>query len=153
MATLQLDERGVITTCAQCGRKNRIVFDRLGQPTRCGQCKEPIHAGDVPLEVGSRADFEALIAHAAVPVVVDYWAPWCGPCRMVAPELEKVARRAGDRFLVVKVNTDALNDLGQAHGIRSIPTLAVFAGGREVTRATGARPAAEIEAFIAQATH
>jgi thioredoxin 2 len=70
---------------------------------------------------------------------------------MVAPELQKVASRSDGRYLVVKVNTDALNDLGERHGIRSIPTLAVFSGGHEVTRTTGARPAADIEAFIAQA--
>ena len=82
---------------------------------------------------------------------MDYWAPWCGPCRMVAPELEKVAARQSGRLLVIKVNTDALPDLGERFGIRSIPTMAVFAGGREIGRTSGARPAADIEAFVAQA--
>ena len=94
------------------------------------------------------ADFDRLVARASLPVVVDYWAPWCGPCRMVAPELQKVAARRPGRVLVVKVNTDVLTDLGQRFGIRSIPTLAVFAGGKEIARTTGARPAADIEAFI-----
>lgn len=107
--------------------------------------------GATPLDVSTSADFEALVAHATVPVVVDYWAPWCGPCRMVAPELEKLAGRANGRFLIVKVNTDVLSDLGQRHAIRSIPTLAVFTDGREVTRMTGARPADEIERIIGQA--
>jgi len=152
MAALQLDEAGVITTCTNCGQKNRIAFGKLGHAARCGHCKQDVHAGAAPLEVGSTADFEQLVSHSAVPVIVDYWAPWCGPCRMVAPELEKVARRADGRYMVVKVNTDVLNDLGARHGIRSIPTLAIFQGGREVTRTTGARPAADIEAFVAQAT-
>jgi thioredoxin 2 len=152
MAALQLDETGVITTCTNCGQKNRIAFEKLGHAARCGQCKQEVRAGAVPLEVGSTADFEQLVSRSAVPVIVDYWAPWCGPCRMVAPELEKVARRADGRYVVVKVNTDALDELGARHGIRSIPTLAVFHGGREVTRTTGARPAADIEAFVAQAT-
>ena len=87
-----------------------------------------------------------------LPVVVDYWAPWCGPCGMMAPELQKVASRLAGKVLVVKVNTDELSDLGQRHNIRSIPTLAVFVGGKEVARSAGARPAEQIEALIAQAT-
>jgi thioredoxin 2 len=152
MATLQLDDKGVLTACSNCGRLNRVAYDKLGHPARCGQCKQDVHPEAMPLEVGSTADFDRLLEHSAVPIVVDYWAPWCGPCRMVAPELEKVARRADGRYLVVKVNTDVLNDLGARHGIRSIPTLAVFANGREAARTTGARPAADIETFISQAT-
>jgi len=148
MAALQMDDRGVLVTCANCGQKNRIAFEKLGRTARCGQCHQDIQAGSTPLEVGSTADFDRLTSQSAVPVVVDYWAPWCGPCRMVAPELEKVAKRSAGRFLVVKVNTDVLTDLGERHRIRSIPTLAVFSQGREVTRAAGARAAAEIEAFI-----
>jgi thioredoxin 2 len=152
MASLQLDDTGVLTTCTHCGKTNRIGFEKLGHTARCGHCKEPVKAGGAPLEVGSTSDFDTLVARSAVPVVVDYWAPWCGPCRMVTPELEKVASRADGRFIIVKVNTDVLTDLGERHRIRSIPTLAVFARGREVTRAAGARPAADIEAFVAQAT-
>ena len=83
-------------------------------------------------------------------VFVDWWASWCGPCRMVAPELEKVAARTAGRWLVVKVNTDVLTELGERYQIRSIPTMAVFAGGREIGRTAGARPAADIEAFVQQ---
>jgi thioredoxin 2 len=92
--------------------------------------------------------FDDLVASASVPVIVDYWAPWCGPCRFVAPELEKVARRQAGQLLVVKVNTDEVVELGSRYGIRSIPTLAVFSGGREVGRSAGARPADAIEAFV-----
>ncbi len=101
--------------------------------------------------MATTADFDRLVAQSSLPVVVDYWAPWCGPCRMVAPELEKVAARQAGKALVVKVNTDRLTDLGDRYGIRSIPTLAVFAGGREVSRTAGVRPAADIERFIEQA--
>jgi thioredoxin 2 len=152
MAALQLDDTGVITVCSNCGQKNRVAFDKLGHAARCGQCKQEVRADAVPLEVGSTADFDRLVSRSAVPIIVDYWAPWCGPCRMVAPELEKVAKRADGRYIIVKVNTDVLDELGARHGIRSIPTLAVFNGGREVTRTTGARPAVEIESFVAQAT-
>jgi thioredoxin 2 len=151
MATLQLDDRGIVISCPACSQKNRLLFERIGDTVRCGACKGELSAPAAPIDIPSAADFDRLIAHASVPVVVDYWAPWCGPCRMVAPELAKVAERQAGRALVVKVNTDVLSDLGQRFGIRSIPTLAVFAAGREVSRTTGARPAAEIEEFISQA--
>ena len=105
-----------------------------------------------PVEIAAAEDFDRLVAKVSLPIVVDYWAPWCGPCRIVAPELEKVAAHLAGKVLVVKVNTDALPDLGERFGIRSIPTMAVFVGGREASRTTGARPAGEIEQFIQQAT-
>lgn len=148
---LTLDDRGLLLACPSCGATNRVRFDALGRAARCGTCKTALAATAHPLEVESSADFDRLVSSTAIPIVVDYWAPWCGPCRMVAPELEKVASRSAGRYLVVKVNTDALADLGSRFGIRSIPTMAVFRGGREVTRTTGARPAADIESFIAQA--
>ena len=139
--------------CPSCGQRNRLAYERLGEPVRCGKCKTSIGAPNTPIEVASSADFDRLVARASLPVVVDYWAPWCGPCRMVAPELQKVAARQAGRALVVKVNTDQLSDLGARFNIRSIPTLAVFAGGREVSRSSGARPAEQIEALIAEAMH
>ncbi len=80
--------------------------------------------------------------------MVDFWAPWCGPCRMVAPELARVAASSAGRFVVVKVNTDAVPELGERFRIQSIPTMAVFAGGKEVARTSGAMPAAQIESFV-----
>lgn len=152
MTGTDLDDRGIVLACPSCGKKNRLAYERLGDTVRCGDCKAELAAPGVPIEVKSSADFDHLIAHAALPVVVDYWAPWCGPCRMVAPELEKVAARQAGKAVVVKVNTDVLSDLGQRFNIRSIPTLAVFGAGRELARITGARPAADIEAFIEQST-
>ena len=151
MVTGELDDRGVVTACPACGQKNRLAYARLGDTSRCGQCKRDLPPPAAPVEVARSADFDRLVASASVPVVVDYWAPWCGPCRMVAPELQKVAARQAGRMLIVKVNTDVLADLGERFQIRSIPTLAIFAGGREIARTAGARPAAEIEAFIANA--
>jgi len=148
MAQLELDDRGTIVTCGQCGQKNRLLYERLGGRVRCASCKTELSAPSAPLEVATSADFDRLVGHASIPVVVDYWAPWCGPCRMVAPELAKVAIRNAGRFMVVKVNTDVLSDLGERFRIQSIPTLAVFSAGREVGRVSGARPANEIEAFI-----
>jgi thioredoxin 2 len=152
MAGYEFDDRGVVVPCTACGQRNRLLYERLGDGVQCGHCKRPLTGITAPIEVNSTADFDRLVERSAVPVAVDYWAPWCGPCRMMAPELAKVAARADRRFVVAKVNTDALPDLGERFGIRSIPTLAVFAGGREVSRTAGARPAAEIEAFITRAS-
>jgi thioredoxin 2 len=145
------DDQGLHFNCPSCGQTNRVRYARLHETVRCARCKTPIGATATPLDIASSADFDRLVAHASIPVVVDYWAAWCGPCRMVAPELEKVAARASSRYLVVKVDTDAVADLSERHSIRSIPTMAVFAGGREVARTSGARPAADIEAFIQSA--
>lgn len=147
----QLDHNGIVVECPSCGQKNRLAYGRLADTVRCGKCKTALTAPAAPLEIQSSADFDRLIASSSIPVVVDYWAPWCGPCRMVAPELEKVAARNAGRWLVVKVNTDVCTDLGERFGIRSIPTLAVFSGGREVARTAGARPAADVERFIGDA--
>jgi thioredoxin 2 len=103
------------------------------------------------IEIRRSADFDRLIASASLPVVVDFWAPWCGPCRMVAPELERVAARQAGRIVIAKVNTDVLTDVSERFRIRSIPTMAIFAGGREIARTAGVRPAADIEAYVAQA--
>lgn len=151
MTALETDEHGLRVSCLVCGQKNRLAFHRLGAAVRCGRCKQTLTAPASPLEAASTEDFDRLVANASLPIVVDYWAPWCGPCRMVAPELEKVATRAVGRWLVVKVNTDVLTDLGERFTIRSIPTMAVFAGGREIGRTAGARPAQDIEAFVEQA--
>jgi len=148
MANVDLDDRGIIVVCPSCGKKNRLQYERISTASRCGSCKEPLQAPAAPVDVQRAADFDHLIASSSVPVVVDFWAPWCGPCRMVAPELAKIAARQTGRFLIVKVDTDALPEIGERFQIRSIPTMAVFAEGREIARTTGARPAAEIEKFI-----
>jgi thioredoxin 2 len=152
MSDIVLDDRGIVVTCPSCGQKNRLAYERLGEHVRCGKCKTLLTAPSSPIEITSSSDFDRLIARTSLPVVVDYWAPWCGPCRIVAPEIQKVAERQTGRYLVVKVNTDVLSDLGERFGIRSIPTMAVFEGGREIARTAGARPARDIEAFVENAT-
>ena len=143
-----LDDRGVLVACGACGQRNRLAYAALGKTTRCGQCKAEIHAPAGPVQAASAAAFDAALRDSALPLVIDFWAPWCGPCRMVAPELEKVARSRSGEWLVVKVNTDEVEELGARYAIRSIPTMSVMYRGRELGRTAGARPAADIEAFV-----
>jgi thioredoxin 2 len=152
MAGYTLDDRGIVVRCDSCGQQNRLPYAGLDRAVRCGRCKSELRPPAEPIDMASSQDFDRLVSQSAIPIVVDYWAPWCGPCRAVAPELAKVAARNAGRYLVVKVNTDVLTDLGDRFAIRSIPTLAVFAGGREVARTAGARPAADVERFIESAT-
>ena len=137
-----------IVTCPHCGKRNRVPAAAAGKP-RCANCHQWLPwiaaAGD--------GDFTDVAEKPSIPVLVDLWAPWCGPCRMVAPELEKVAARQAGKIVVAKVNTDVLTDLGARFGISSIPTMAVFSSGKETARTAGARPARDIEIFIDQATH
>ena len=148
MSTLKLDHSGVLVTCGSCGKTNRLRYEALRRQTRCGSCHAPLPAPAEPVEVPDAATFDAVVASSQIPLVVDFWAPWCGPCRMMAPELEKVARATAGEWLVLKVNTDPLTELGDRFRIRSIPTLAIFNGGRELQREAGARAASDIRALV-----
>jgi len=148
MSQATLDSKGAVTTCPSCGQRNRLTFSRMSRENRCGKCRTPITPPGEPIEAPDAATFDAAVQASDLPVVVDFWAPWCGPCRMVAPELAKVAEKHRGQYLILKVNTDAIPELGERFKIRSIPTMAVFGGGQEVGRTSGARPAADIETFI-----
>jgi len=147
MAAGKLDTRGAIVACPACGQNNRLSFDALTKSIRCAKCKTTLSAPADPIEVTDTAAFRAAATRSALPIIVDFWAPWCGPCRMVAPEIERVAQAARGRFLVLKVNTDVLTDIAAEYRIRSIPTLAVVFHGREIARQAGARSAADIQSF------
>jgi len=149
---MTLDNKGVLVACGSCGTTNRLSFAGLERATRCAKCHAGLPHPSEPIDIESTEAFDAVVAQSSVPVIVDFWAAWCGPCRMVAPELKKVAEHMAGKALVLKVDTDANAELSARFGIRSIPTIGVFANGREVNRASGARPAAAIEALIPQAT-
>ena len=151
MGSTRIDSTGVIVECPACKRSNRLPFAALGKTIRCGHCKSSVAAPAVPVEAADTAAFDAAAASSALPLIVDFWAPWCGPCKMVAPELEQLARETSGRYLVVKVNTDQLTDVAARYRIRSIPTLAVVYRGREIDRLSGARSARDILAFVQQA--
>jgi thioredoxin 2 len=151
MSSLVSDHRGILERCHSCGKTNRLRFPHLDRTIRCGHCHAGLPPPAEPVEAPDAAAFDALVAESPVPVLVDFWAPWCGPCRMMAPELEKAARNLAGGAVVVKVNTDAVPELGERFRIMSIPTLALFRNGREVSRVAGARPAEEIQALVQRA--
>jgi thioredoxin 2 len=145
---VSLDERGLIVSCAHCGKRNRLTYERLGQTFRCGDCRNELDLPATPIDVHSHRDFEFLSRRSSLPILVDFWAPWCGPCKMVAPELAKVAANSNGQFLVAKVNTEELPITAQQFRISAIPTLVLFRDGRELARKPGALPAAAIFQFL-----
>ena len=131
--------------CAHCGATNRLPADRCAEDPTCGRCHQPLLDGH-PVALGD-ADFDAVVAGTTLPVIVDFWAEWCGPCRMMAPQFDAAAKQMKGRALFVKVNIDDAQRLSGRFGIRSIPTLLRLEQGREVQRQSGALPAAQIVAF------
>jgi thioredoxin 2 len=134
----------MVRVCPSCSAKNRILPSRLDEPARCGRCKTPILPLDAPVAVGSTEEFDELVRSASLPVLVDFWAAWCGPCRMVAPELEKLAKSKAGSAVVAKVDTEALPGVAARFNISGIPTLILFRDGREAKRVSGAMPASAI---------
>lgn len=134
----------MIRACPACGTENRLPASRLNQHAHCGKCKTPLLPLDVPVAVPSAAEFDELVRESPLPVLVDFWAAWCGPCRTVAPEIEKLARARAGSAVVAKLDTDAVPEIASRYGIRSIPTFAVFREGRETQRASGAMSAEQI---------
>ncbi|WP_233505915.1 thioredoxin TrxC [Rhodoferax lacus] len=132
--------------CTSCNAVNRIPAERHGKEINCGKCHLPLF-GSAPLSV-NQAAFSIQIAKSDLPVVVDFWAPWCGPCKAMAPAFTQVSARMDSRARFIKVNTDDEQALGAQYGIRSIPTLAIFQSGKEIARIAGALPAASLEQWV-----
>ncbi len=141
-----MSDNTTIIVCPNCGSKNRVELDRARQNPTCGKCKNSLPL-EKPVEAGD-SDFDSLVTRSPVPVLVDFWAPWCGPCRMVAPVLEELSREYAGRLSVVKVNTDDNREVAQRFGIMSIPTLILFKNGEQAERLTGAVPKAHLEEVI-----
>ena len=132
--------------CPFCDTLNRVDLTRLVQHPKCGNCGKPILL-DRPIAV-SDATFDRVTTDTTVPVVVDFYADWCGPCKIMAPLLDDVAHRRAGELLVVKLDTDRNPATGQRFGIRGIPTLIAFRQGKEVGRRVGAVPPAELDGFL-----
>jgi len=134
--------------CPHCDAVNRIPQERLHDAPTCGKCANPVFTGK-PLEVDS-ARFERHLARNGIPLLVDFWAEWCGPCKMMAPAYAQAAARLEPDVRLLKVDTERAQDLAARFAIRSIPTLALFRGGREIARQAGAMDAGRIEAWVRQ---
>ncbi len=133
------------TTCSTCGTRNRVPVVAIGRP-RCASCKS-----DLPWLVNASADdFDEAISRSTIPVLVDLWAPWCGPCKMIAPILEHVAADRAGKLRVVKLNVDEAPTISGRLGVQSIPTMLLFEGGREVGRQIGAVPEPALRQWIDQ---
>jgi thioredoxin 2 len=139
----------MLITCPHCQATNRVPAERLGDDPTCGRCGRALLDGH-PVEL-TDASFAAVTGKTELPVVVDFWAPWCGPCRMMAPQFEQAAALLKGRALLAKLNSDEHPQASAQLGVRSIPTMVVFRGGREVARVSGAMSAQQIVQWVAQA--
>lgn len=131
-----MNESFQVVVCPGCHSANRFPSARLGDGPRCGKCKQPLFTGE-PIELTDQS-FDRHLKRSDIPLVTDFWAAWCGPCKMMAPFFEQAAAQLEPRVRLVKVNTDENPMLAQRYRINSIPTTVVFKGGREVARQPGA---------------
>jgi thioredoxin 2 len=132
--------------CPHCDAVNRLPLDRMADRPTCGKCRDPLFAAR-PVELSS-GNFHKHIGRNDIPVVVDFWAPWCGPCKMMAPAFEQAASELEPKARLAKLDTEAQQSVAAEFNIRSIPTIVLFRNGREVARQSGAMGAADIVRWV-----
>jgi thioredoxin 2 len=132
-------------SCRQCKAVNRIPVRHLADIGKCGKCGAALPPHEDPIDVMSEGQFDEIISAARVPVLVDFWATWCGPCRQVAPEVKQVAKNLAGKALVLKVETDTLASLAARYQISAIPSFALFSGGRLLRQRSGASDHRQLE--------
>lgn len=139
----------MIRVCPHCQSKNRVPARFLASKGKCGSCKQPLPPLNSPIEVDA-ASFDDIVANATVPVLVDFWAEWCGPCKMTAPEFAKAAQGLAGNAVLLKVNTEQQQALAARYAVRSIPNFKLFVGGELKWDQAGALNAPQIQQLVAQ---
>jgi thioredoxin 2 len=147
---LETDVRGIIQPCPACGTANRIAYTRIGQQGRCGTCRSdlPLIAG--PVDISGIETWSALVSQCPLPVVIDFWAQWCGPCRMMAPEFAKAAAQAAGEAVFVKVNTEDQPQITSQFRIAGIPAFALMKGGKLIAQTSGFMSASQLLSWMRQ---